>query len=35
MKEVIDAEMLALIPVAIALWFMVWVLWNWWREPRR
>jgi hypothetical protein len=30
-----DAEMLALIPVGIALWFMIWVLWNWRKEERR
>jgi hypothetical protein len=35
MKVVFDAEAFALIPVGIALWFMVWVLWNWWREPPR
>ena len=35
MKLVIDAEMLALIPVGIALWFMMWVLWNWRKEERR
>jgi hypothetical protein len=34
MKVVIDGEMLALIPVGIALWFMMWVLWNWRREQR-
>jgi hypothetical protein len=27
--------MLALIPVGIALWFMMWVLWNWRKEERR
>ncbi len=35
MKVVFDAEMFALIPVGIALWFMIWVLWNWSREQRR
>jgi hypothetical protein len=35
MKLVIDAEMLALIPVGMALWFMMWVLWNWRKEERR
>lgn len=35
MKVVFDAELLALIPVGIALWFMIWVLWNWWREQGR
>jgi hypothetical protein len=35
MKLVIDAEMLALIPVGIALWFMMWVLWNLRKEERR
>jgi hypothetical protein len=35
MKLIIDAEMLALIPVGIALWFMIWVLWNWRKEERR
>ncbi len=29
------AESLWLIPVGLALWFMLWVLWNWWREERR
>ena len=35
MKLEFDVEMLALIPVGIALWFMFWVLWNWRREERR
>ena len=35
MKVVFDAEALALIPVGISLWFMVWALWNWLREERR
>ena len=35
MKLVLDAQMLALIPVGIALWFMIWVLWNWRKEERR
>ncbi len=35
MKVEFDAEALALIPIGIALWFMIWVLWNWFREPRR
>jgi hypothetical protein len=30
-----DAVTLWLIPVGIALWFMIWVLWNWRREERR
>ncbi|MFZ0337772.1 MAG: hypothetical protein WAL45_07050 [Terracidiphilus sp.] len=35
MKLEFDVGMLWLIPVGIALWFMVWVLWSWWREERR
>jgi len=35
MKVVLDAETLALIPLGIALWFMMWVLWNWRKEERR
>ncbi len=35
MKVEFDVEALALIPVGIVLWFMLWVLWNWFREPRR
>jgi hypothetical protein len=35
MKLEFDVETLALIPVGIALWFMIWVLWNWRREERR
>jgi hypothetical protein len=35
MKLVLDVETLALIPVGIALWFMMWVLWNWRKEERR
>ena len=35
MKLELDAGTLALIPVGIALWFMIWVLWNWRREERR
>ena len=35
MKLEIDAVTLWLIPVGIALWFMIWVLWNWRREERR
>jgi hypothetical protein len=30
-----DAVALWLIPVGIALWFMIWVLLNWRREERR
>jgi hypothetical protein len=30
-----NAEIFALIPVGLAIWFMLWVLWNWWREERR
>ena len=30
-----DAETLWLIPLGIALWFLVWVLWRWWLESRR
>lgn len=28
-------QSLWLIPVSLAVGFMVWVLWNWWREERR
>jgi hypothetical protein len=28
-------ESLWLIPVGLAIWFMLWVLWNWWREEKR
>jgi hypothetical protein len=35
MKLEFDVETLALIPVGIAIWFMMWVLWNWRREERR
>lgn len=35
MKLEFDAEMLWLISTGIALWFLVWVLWNWWREEHR
>jgi hypothetical protein len=35
MKLEFDAGTLALIVVGIALWFMIWVLWNWRREERR
>ena len=28
----IHAQTLWLIPVSLAVGFMVWVLWNWWRE---
>lgn len=35
MKVEFDAAEFALIPVGIALWFMVWVLWNWWKDQRR
>jgi hypothetical protein len=29
------AETLLLIPVALAVGFLLWALWNWWREERR
>jgi hypothetical protein len=31
----IHEQTLWLIPVGLAVGFMVWVLWNWWREERR
>jgi len=34
-KMEFNAGMLWLIPVGLALWFMCWVLWNWWREEHR
>jgi len=30
-----NPEAVWLIPVGLALWFMIWALWNWWREERR
>ena len=30
-----DPKTLWLIPLGIALWFLVWALWHWWRESRR
>lgn len=30
-----NAETLWLIPLGLALWFMIWALWNWWREEHR
>jgi len=35
MKLEFDAVALWLIPVGIALWFMIWALWNWRMEERR
>jgi len=35
MKVEFGAEALWLIPVGFAIWFMLWVLWKWWREERR
>ena len=35
MKLEFDAVTLWLIPVGIAIWFMIWVLLNWRREERR
>jgi hypothetical protein len=35
MKLEIDAIALWLIPVGIALWFMIWVLWHWQKEEHR
>lgn len=35
MKMEFDAEILWLVPLALALWFMIWVLWNWWQEWHR
>jgi len=29
------SETLWLIPLGLALWFLFWVLWNWWREEHR
>jgi hypothetical protein len=31
----IHAQTLWLIPVSLAVGFMLWVLWNWWREEHR
>jgi hypothetical protein len=31
----IHEQTLWLIPVSLAVSFMVWVLWNWWREEHR
>jgi hypothetical protein len=31
----IREQTLWLIPVALAVGFMIWVLWNWWREEHR
>jgi hypothetical protein len=31
----IHEQTLWLIPVSLAVGFMVWVLWNWWREEHR
>jgi hypothetical protein len=31
----IHEQTLWLIPVGLAVSFMVWVLWNWWREEHR
>jgi hypothetical protein len=31
----LNAEILTLIPVGLAIWFLLWVLWNWSREQRR
>jgi hypothetical protein len=31
----IHEQTLWLIPVSLAIGFMVWVLWNWWREEYR
>jgi hypothetical protein len=31
----IHEQTLLLIPVSLAVGFMVWVLWNWWREEHR
>jgi hypothetical protein len=28
-------ESLLLIPIGLAISFMLWVLWNWWKEERR
>jgi hypothetical protein len=35
MKLEFDVGTLWLVPVGFALWFMLWVLWNWWRDQRR
>ena len=35
MQMEFDAKALWLIPAGLALWFMIWALWNWWREERR
>ncbi len=31
----IHEQTLWLVPVGLAVGFMVWVLWNWWREEHR
>lgn len=28
-------EAALLVPAAFAIWFMLWVLWHWWKEERR
>ena len=30
-----DTELFWLVPLGLALWFLIWALWNWWREERR
>ena len=28
-------DSLLLVPAGTAIWFMIWVLWNWWKEEKR
>jgi hypothetical protein len=34
MRTPFDLQSLWLIPVSLALWFLVWVLWHWQKEER-
>lgn len=31
----VQPEGLLLVPAAFAIWFMLWVLWHWWKEEKR
>ena len=31
----LHADIFWLIPLAFSLFFMLWVLWNWWKEERK
>jgi hypothetical protein len=28
-------ESLLLLPAGMAIWFMLWALWHWWKEEKR